>query len=313
MKKHFNRVFAGFVFAYSFVFASRPLTDPDFWFHLKTGEYILTNHVIPRADLFSFTNYGRPWIAHEWLSEAIFYFLYSRFGLNALIIVFALLAVAAFWIVFRCVKAHPFIKAFAVLLSVWTVVPTIGVRPRVFTLFLTGVFLYLLNNFANGKESRAIWWLVPLTVLWVNLHAGFVIGLVLIVMTIIGVLFDSWAASGGLSAVGDRVRSLTLVLLSCLAVVLINPHGPRIYYFPFEFLFSPVQQQLVTDWFSPDFHETALLPLAALLILTMAAMAISPRRPKPSEVLLFVATLYATLKSSRHMAIFALVAGPLLA
>jgi len=83
--------------------------------------------------------------------------------------------------------------------------------------------------------------------------------------------------------------------------------------FPFEFFLSPVQQQLVTDWFSPDFHESGLLPLLLLIVLTMAVLVISPRRPKPSEVMLFVATLYATLKSSRHMAIFALVAAPLLA
>jgi len=84
----FKRIFTVYVFAYSFFFASRPLTDPDFWFHLKTGQYILQKRVIPKTDLFSFTNFGRPWVTHEWLSEAIFYAVYSRLGLYALIFLF---------------------------------------------------------------------------------------------------------------------------------------------------------------------------------------------------------------------------------
>src|SRR5882724_1443138 len=313
MNKYFKPFFAICVFVYSLFLASRPLTDPDFWFHLKTGEYILQTRTIPKTDFFSFTQFGNPWVTHEWLSEALFYAIYSRLGLNALIFIFAVLTATAFWIAFRRVAVHPFIKAFATLLSVWTVIPTIGVRPRVFTLLLTAVFLHLLSTYSRREKAYAIWWLVPLMLVWVNLHAGFIIGLVLIAVTMVGLVLDAWMAGQRLGSVYSQVKTLALVLFACLAAVVVNPHGPRIYVFPFEFLFSPVQQQLVTDWFSPDFHEFGLLPLALLIILTMAAMAISPRRPKPSEVLLFLATLYATLKSSRHMAIFALVAGPLFA
>jgi hypothetical protein len=94
---------------------------------------------------------------------------------------------------------------------------------------------------------------------------------------------------------------------------MLNPHGARIYAFPLEIFFSPVQQGVIVDWLSPNFHEPELLPLALLILLTIAALALSPKRARPSELLLFVTTLYATLRSNRHMAIFALVAVPLLA
>ena len=70
-------------------------------------------HPIPKTDFYSFTNYGRAWVAHEWLSEAIFYAIYSRLGFNALIIVFALLTALAFWIAFKRTASHPLIAAFA--------------------------------------------------------------------------------------------------------------------------------------------------------------------------------------------------------
>src|SRR6185436_4763914 len=120
MNTALKRTFEVYVFAFAFFFASRPLSDGDFWWHLKTGEYIIKNHAIRRTDLYSFTNFGKPWVAHEWLSEVIFYLVYSRLGFNALIFIFAGIAAAAFWIVFRRSQAHPFLAGFATLLGVWS-------------------------------------------------------------------------------------------------------------------------------------------------------------------------------------------------
>jgi hypothetical protein len=136
---------------------------------------------------------------------------------------------------------------------------------------------------------------------------------VLIGVAIAGIVLDAWASRENLTAHWPRLKTLILLFLACLVAVNLNPQGPRIFVFPFEFFLSPVQQDQVIDWLSPDFHERDLLPLAVLILLTIAALALSPKRARPSEVLLFLSTLYATLKSNRHMAIFALVAAPLLA
>src|SRR5437762_179532 len=167
MNKTLRMIFEVYVFAYAFFFAARPLSDGDFWWHLKTGEYILNTHSIPRTDLFSFTNYGKPWVTHEWLSEAIFYVIYARLGFNALIVIFAVLTALAFWIAFKRAGSHPLIGGSAALLGVWTVLPTIGVRPRVFTLLLSSVYLALLDRYVRTHERRYLWWLVPLMAVWV--------------------------------------------------------------------------------------------------------------------------------------------------
>ena len=305
--------FSVYVFAYAFFFAARPLSDADFWWHLKTGEYIIHTHSIPTTDFFSFTNYGKAWVAHEWLSEAIFYVIYSRFGFNVLIVVFAILTALAFWIAYRRCASHPLVAGAAALLGVWTVLPTIGVRPRVFTLLLSSVYLALLARYLKRGKGREIWWLVPLMAIWVNLHGGFLIGLVLIGLTLVGLPLDAWLSRERLVAAWPRVRMLSFVLVGCLLAVMLNPHGIWIYKFPFEIFFSPVQQQAIVDWLSPDFHQGEALPLMLLIFLTIGALSLSPRRVRPSELLFFIATLYMNLKSRRHVAIFALVAVPLLA
>lgn len=308
MNTGIRKVLEVYVFAYVFFLASRPVSDGDFWFHLKTGEYILQTHSVPRTDIFSFTAFGRAWVTHEWLAEVIFYAVYSRLGLNGLIFIFALLTAFAFWIAFKRCQAHPMVAGFAVFVGALTVLPTIGVRPRVFTLLLTSVYLGLLARHARRGEGREIWWLVPLMLLWVNLHGGFLIGLVLIGLTMVGIVLDAWSRSEK----PRGLRVLGMVLVACLLVGVVNPSGLRLYAYPFESFLS-IQVGMVVDWLSPDFHQRELLPLLVLILLTIAALALSPKRPRPSEVVLFLATLYFSLKSYRHMAIFAIVAAPLLA
>lgn len=313
MNKLLTRIFQVYVFAYSFFFAARPISDGDFWFHLKTGEYIIRTGSIPRTELFSFTHQGIPWVAHGWLSGVSFYAISSWFGLYSLIVIFALLTAAAFWIVFKRCESHPFIAGFATLLAVWTVLPNIGVRPRVFTILLGSVYLALLSRFARQGQGRAIWFLVPLMALWANLHGGFLIGLALIGLTMVGIVLDSWAAGDNLRTAWRRLRTLGLVLLGSVLAGLLNPYGVQLYVLPIRVLRSPVFQNLVVDWLSPNFHQSQTRPLLILILLSIAAFALSPKRIRPSELLLFVATLYATLTTQRNAAIFALVAAPLFA
>ena len=68
------------------------ISDADFWWHLKTGEYIWQNHEVPKADFFSHTAEGRDWTTHEWLSQVVIYLPYKLAGFNGLVYATAFLA-----------------------------------------------------------------------------------------------------------------------------------------------------------------------------------------------------------------------------
>jgi hypothetical protein len=313
LSRSFMTVFQLCVLVYAFLFASRPISDADFWFHLKTGQYVFENGQVPHTELFSFTYQGMPWVAHGWLSGTLFYAVYSALGLYALTFIFAVVAAVSFWIVLKNTHVHPFIFACALLLGIWTVLPNIGVRPRVFTLLLASIFLMVLQNYARTGGGRRIWLLIPLMTVWANLHGGFVIGSALIVLTSLGIVLDAWTAGEEVRPVWPRLRTLGVVLLGCVLAALVNPYGIRIYEPATRALSSSTYSRTVIDWVAPNFHDPALFPLLALILLSIVAFALSPKRIRPSELLLFVATLYATLKAQRNMLIFAVVAAPLLA
>jgi len=300
-----------------FAGAAQPITDPDFWWHLKTGQYIVETRSIPHTDIFSTLRFGSEWVTHEWLSEVFIYGVFRTLGYGGLIVVFSIVITAAFWIAYqRCrqLAGHPYVAGFALLLGAAATMPTWGVRPQMFSLLFASIFISFLDRYSRREAMPSIWWLAPVMILWVNLHAGFALGLVLIVLTIAGLLLD-WLLlrKDSFADVLRRARPLCWLLIICVAAVCLNPNGARIYSYPFETLSSHAMMQYIQEWRSPDFHNPLFQALALLLLATFSALALSNKRPRPGQLLMLVVTAWATLQSGRNVAFFALVAMPLLA
>jgi hypothetical protein len=300
-----------------FVLAVRAVSDPDFWWHLRAGQFIWETRSIPRTDIFSSTFFGREWVAHEWLSEALMYAVHRAFGYAGLVVGFALVISAAMWIALRQFAAragHPHVAGFALLLGALAASPTWGVRPQMFSFLFASIFFAVLDGYARGEGRRKVWWLVPLIAVWVNMHAGFALGLALIALTIAGVLLDAWLSEEERKQpVWARVRPLAVVFVACVAAVVLNPNGARLYLYPFETLTSQAMMKYINEWFSPDFHEPMFQPLAVMLFATFVVMILSRERVRPSSLLMLAATGYAALRAGRNVPFFALAAMPLLA
>jgi hypothetical protein len=300
-----------------FTGAAQPITDPDFWWHLKTGQYIVETRSIPHTDIFSTLRFGSEWVTHEWLSEVFMYSVFRALGYGGLIVIFSILVTAAFWIVYqRCRKrgVHPYVAGFALLLGAAATMPTWGVRPQMFSLLFASIFISFLDRYSRREAMPSIWWLAPLMILWVNLHAGFALGLALIVLTIAGLLLD-WLLlrKDSFADIWRRAQPLCWLLIICVAAICLNPNGARMYSYPFETLTSHAMMQYIQEWRSPDFHNPLFQALALLLLATFSALALSNKRARPGELLMVAATAWATLRSGRNVAFFALVATPLLA
>src|ERR1700730_7875908 len=221
-----------FVFMlFIFTIAARQIVDPDFWWHLKTGQYLVETRGIPHTDIFSTAFFGKEWITHEWLSEIFIYAVYRVLGYGGLIVTFALLVTGGFAIAYqRCAKkvGHPYVSGAALVLGALAAAPTWGVRPQVFSFLFASIFLTVLYDFQSNVKRRSIWWLVPLMALWVNLHAGFAVGIALILLVIIGMMLEGLLTERvSLGVLWHRLRSLCLVLIGCVAAVLLNPSGAR--------------------------------------------------------------------------------------
>jgi hypothetical protein len=112
-----------------FALTAREIMDPDFWWHLRTGQFIVQNHAIPHADIFSSTFAGKPWLTHEWLSEVFMYGLYRAGGFGGVILAFSAIVTGAFFFTYLRCAGQPFIAGSSVLFAAVASFPNWGVRP----------------------------------------------------------------------------------------------------------------------------------------------------------------------------------------
>ncbi len=302
-----KNVFLAVLFLGLFAMAARNVTDPDLWWHLKTGQYIVEHENVPHTDPFSYTRAGAPWVAHEWLSDLLLYELERITGWGGLIIVFAAVLSSAFFLLYLRCGPHVYIAGVATLWAAWATIPVWGVRPQVLSLLLTSLWLLILER--SERTPELLWWTLPLTLLWVNLHAGFALGLALSGLF----LAAEWLESAlGRAQCTSRLRNMALVLFLDLLLVPLNPNGLRMFWYPIETLRSAAMQNYIAEWASPNFHHVEYWPFLLLILGTFAVLGWSRLQVRLRDLLLLLVSLYAALCSIRLMPLFVLIALPLI-
>lgn len=309
-----RRVFVAILALGLFTMAARSVTDPDVWWHLRTGQLMVQTHAVVHADPYSFTRFGQPWVDHEWLSQIAIYSLYRLAGWAGLIASFGAVMSIAFLLVFVRCPGRPFVAGVVTVLGAFASAPSWGVRPQMLTLLLASVLLLILER--SYQRPHLLWWTPLLMLLWVNLHAGYALGIALMGLFLVGDALDAGLGfapfdSKGGPALAPRIRALALAIVACTAVVPLNPYGTAMYAYPLETLRSRAMQSYIGEWFSPDFHQGRYLPTLVMILATVALPALSPRRLRPREVLLLSVTTFGALRSVRHIPIYALVATPI--
>ncbi|HET9847866.1 MAG TPA: hypothetical protein VFR68_04840 [Candidatus Dormibacteraeota bacterium] len=306
-----RRFFTLAIFVTLLMAAIQPVTDPDFWWHLTTGNWILSHHAVPRHDLYTFTVSDHRWITHEWLSEVILAMLYAVGRLPPVSLVLGAVTAAGFVFVYLSTdrRVNFVIRGLTLALGVAAANPIWGPRIQMITFALSALTYWWVRRYCEGR-SRALYALPLLMLLWVNLHAGFVfayaiVGIALLVEGIRYLLRRPDALPFA------QLRAMAVVLVASVAVAIINPNGWDIYLYPFQTGGSQVQQQLIVEWFSPNFQMPQIWAFELMIFLIIGAIALA-RRIEPRQFLLLLLGLGMALHSVRNLPFFMLVAVPAL-
>jgi hypothetical protein len=307
-----RRLLVAILFIAIFTMAVRVPTDTDTWWHLRSGEYILRTHSIPRHDVFSYTVAGKPWIDHGWLAQIFIYLLYAAFGYAGLGLALAVVVTLAFLFVFLQSEENLYLRSFITVLAAITSAVVWIARPQIVSFLLTAAFSYIL--YLYKRRGRNYLFLLPLlTVLWVNTHGAFITGFILLGCYVIGEVLNSL-----LGHKNDRVlscgeiASLIKVSLISLVVLVINPNTYQMYLYPLKTVGIGALRDYIQEWASPDFHQFHLHPFIWMVLLILAAVGLSGRRIDFTDLVLTSLFCYMALWAGRNIALFALVTAPVL-
>jgi hypothetical protein len=283
--------------------------DPDFWWHIRIGQWMVDNGRLPSTDIFTFTVPTHVWTDHEYLTEILMWLVYRTAGPVGLSLGFGLLTWAAFWILYRQVRRQPWvIVAVGLAIAAVAGAPIWGPRAQMITFFLTCLELYWLHGYLSGR-TRTLRYFPLVMVLWANLHGGWVIGFVWLGVALVAELI-SWGWNPSNPAHRAHVRFLAIITAFSVVAVAATPHGLSLYPYPFQTQGSVAQQKLIVEWFSPDFHQVYLRPFEAMVFLVIIGFAL--RRPPLHEFLLTLVGLGLALQSVRNVVLFVAVATPVM-
>ena len=285
---------------------SPAIYDSDFWWHLKTGQYIAEKHALPVPDPFAFTTAGavsaypgEPLtrhfnLTHEWLAQVVFYLVWRIAGFGGVVLFRAFLLSACCGLVGlvayrRCLS---FYWALAAAFAAATMARPFALdRPYLIT------FLFLAATMAILEFKRWLWLLPPLFLVWANCHGGFFLG---------------WVVLGayGVEALLGRRRAALWWSAAALLISGVNPNGFRIplilMYYRNSYLTSRLQEWARPRWWVVN--EFTVLLFGAALVLLWAR-----RRVRPADWLLFAAFAAAALTAQRNVFLIGLLAPILIA
>lgn len=294
---------------------STEIADTDFWWHLKTGEYIVQRRALPAPDPFSYTTYlGRPAypgeeqiryfnLTHEWLAQAAWYGIYRLGGFPALVFWKALLLASFCGIAGLLAQrraggkpgAFPYwgLAAAAAAASIASLFD--ADRPALITFLFVAAFVWAL------ERGGPLWILPILSLVWANSHGGYFLG---------WVIAGAYAIAAAVRRTADA-RRLLATALACVAVSGLNPNYFRIFEILRHYRQSQLQQSLV-EWTRPSLWGP---PYAfnILLYAAAAAMLLGWRRVKLVDWLLFAAFGAASLSAFRNIMLIGFLAPILIA
>jgi hypothetical protein len=255
------------------------ITDPDIWWHLRTGQWILQHGGVPHADPFSVLGAAKPWEAYSWLFELLVLKLFQHWDLVGILAYTTGMVLAITAAVYHLVKRLQPDFTLAVLLTMGTMAclaPLYTPRPWLFTILFFVLEMDVLMNFRKTGKSRELLWLPLIFALWVNIHIQFVNGLMVLGVAALEPVVARWWPERSHHAGSVRLWGISAV---CILATLLNPYGWGIYKTAWDLASQPGVLNSIVELQAMPFRDVGNYAVLFLALAAVGALAWNRRLP----------------------------------
>lgn len=321
MEKLLRTLMFSLIFGLIFYFAFAAPNDPDFGSHLRYGEYILKEKMIPKVDFLTHTYYGKAYGAFEWLSEVLIFSIFQKFSFWGLVILSTSITSVSFYFLIKHFS-NPLYKILSIVFAGLISNPILigGSRPQLMTVLGTSFLIFSLVKLDKGIKKYALF--LPLIfLLWGNTHGSFIVGL-----AIVGFYwFDKLVGIMLKREVEVEFSFITLISLSSGVASALN-----FSLFPLlrgflnlsSYVFLPASslgqqtgaslaKTTILEWLPPFFLAPPGFTYIIFVLITAVVFIFCLNKFSPWEVITIVLFSYMAGVSRRHMAFFAFSVCPL--
>jgi len=290
---------------------SRLLWDGDTALHTAIGNWVLDHGQVPVTDPFSFTQPHAPWLAVEWGTGVVFAALNHAVGLKGIVFLCGVMIAALLTVMLRTMLSAGsdlLLSIIMALLASNALSLHYHARPHLFTLLFLAITAWIIT-LDRQQHTRWIWFLPPLTALWVNLHPGFAILFAYLGVLVIGSALE-WQIGNGSRAATVRYAALTA---ACAMATFVNPFGWKLHAEILAYFQAKGMTDLIQEFQAPTFRTSPQLYFMMFLLAGVALCALFVSQKRLVEPLLILGLAYASLTSVRHSTVFVVLVAPIIA
>jgi tetratricopeptide (TPR) repeat protein len=286
--------------------------DPDPWQHLAVGRAIWTLHAIPHVHLWTWPSWGSPEVLPSWGFCALVWPIEAKFGVLGLFVWRWATTLAAFgivWAAARRMGARGFAPLVVLVLCSLIYRQRSQIRPETLVIVLIAAELWILEVRRTGGPDRT-WWIVPLVMLWINLHLSYVLAFLIL----------GCYAAHDLATRGSRPPPWRLFAVAAAsgAALFVNPFGVHAVWEPVQFLlhgrdeaiYRGIVELMPWDWRRNPTEGVHLVLLGWPLLMIARTR---KRGLDLAEILLCVSFTAMSLSARRFLGFYAIVAAPFVA
>lgn len=289
----------------AFVAGVKQIREPDIWWQLLAGRWMVENGAITHTDTFSFTMAGKPWINVKWLYEILIAVIEKGLGAEGVMLLQALISAAIVYLLIRVLRmmaersGNPFstfYTALTVVLFLLIVEYRMAGRPEMISHLLCAVYLFILFLFPSAAWKQMLW-LLPLQCLWANMHEGYPVGMVMIGTFAAGQAL-AWVLTKNRKYLAQAGR-MGIIFAGAAVAILLNPNTIQLWKQPFEIYRQVWANKYTTELLSISdsaywtIQAKIFIPLLVLVTLYWLVRIVKERKNK--DTVLFQPFLLAYL------------------
>jgi hypothetical protein len=282
--------------------------NPDGYLHLTTGRLIMDTGALPHVDLFSFSRFGEPWVMHEWLYQVLFYNIHEIFGeIGLQVLGGGILTTVIYLTKKNCTLAgaNNVTSWFATITLFLAWMLFLGTRPHDVTYLFFNLSLYFILLHRKNGTVKQLYVIPLLMVPWVNIHGGFIVGIVLLGYITLLSFIENYTNTKQWQIPWHLFNSFVLTILASL----FNPYGIEQLFFPFE-LMNQWAMEYVPEWMPPDFTAWNYIIYAVAVLSFVISSLFIPVRQRLFQLIFTSPFVIASLYSVRHVPIASFVVAP---
>ena len=295
------------------------LDDPGLGWNLRTADLMAENRGFIYQEQFCYPTAGRPCVTQAWLGDILLRGVYGWAGLNGLAVLMALCVALTLRLLYTRMTqegVHCVLAAFWTYLAALGTAPSWVIRPNMFTLPALALVAGICERYHTGAISaRKTLWLLPIFLLWPNMHGGFLAGAIVLAVTYLVECATAVAEPDPVrrGAARGRLAWWTRLGVGLFAVTLINPYGFGLYRWNLGLLTDPfIQTQSTVEWRPPNYTAEGWFPTELLVLLFPTLAVLSRRRVSHVALALAVVFLHFALTATRYNSLWVVVVVPTL-